>query len=95
MKETIVMNPETLDDESAVINFDVVDSETHEVTQTGGYVMTRHIPENNCFTVTVINHNGDVLSEVNVPCIFNKSNDENIDIDLDGGLSAINEQTKE
>jgi hypothetical protein len=74
--ETIAMNPETLDNDSAVINFDVVDSETQEVTQTGGYVMTRHDPESNCFNVVVINHNGDVLSETNVPCIFNKHNEE-------------------
>ena len=74
--ETIAMNPETLDHECAVINFDVVDIKTQEVTQTGGYVMTRLDPESNCFNVVVINHNGDVLSEVNVPCIFNKTNEE-------------------
>ena len=74
--ETIAMNPESLDNESAVINFDVVDNETQEVTQTGGYVMTRHDPENKCINVVVINHNGDVLSETTVPCIFNKHNEE-------------------
>ena len=69
--EKVVMNTETLDDDTAVINFDVQNTE-EDVTQTGGYVMARKDDEGQCFYITIINHNGDVISETAVPYIFNK-----------------------
>ena len=73
--EMVVMNTETLDDDTAVINFDVQNTE-EDVTQTGGYVMARKDDNDQCFYVTVINHNGDVISETTVPYIFNKQTGE-------------------
>jgi hypothetical protein len=67
--EKIVMTPDELDDGSVVINFDVTD-DYNIPTKQGGYVMTRKDEEDNCFYVTVINADGDVLSETQVPFNF-------------------------
>jgi hypothetical protein len=65
----IVLNAETLDDESAVINFDVRNI-TGDVIKFGGYVMSRIDENDKCFYVTVFNGDGDVLSETTVPFDF-------------------------
>lgn len=70
--EKVVMNTETLDDGSAVINFDVFDTATDKVTQTGGYVMVTQDDKAQRFHVVVINHHGDVICENEVPFIFNQ-----------------------
>jgi hypothetical protein len=72
--ETITMNGDVLDDGSHVINFDVVD-EYNIPTRQGGYVMTRK--EENCFTVSVFNQNGDIVSETVVPFNFTEFEEEN------------------
>ena len=64
--EKIVMNPETLDNGTAVINFDVTD-DYNIPTRQGGYVMTRKDEDDNCFYVTVFDADGNVLSETIVP----------------------------
>jgi hypothetical protein len=69
--EKIVMTPDELDDGSVVINFDVTD-EYNIPSYQGGYVMARKDEEDNCFYVTVINADGDVLSETQVPFMFNE-----------------------
>jgi hypothetical protein len=69
--EQVEMRPEVLDDGSCVVNFDVyeVDGEEQPVKQ-GGYVMVRQEDDDACFTVTVFNANGDVVSEVHLPFDF-------------------------
>jgi len=69
--EKIVMTPDELDDGSVVINFDVTD-EYNIPSYQGGYVMARKDEEDNCFYVTVINADGDVVSETQVPFMFNE-----------------------
>jgi hypothetical protein len=69
--EKIVMTPDELDDGSVVINFDVTDDYNIPSYQ-GGYVMARKDEEDSCFYVTVINADGDVLSETQVPFMFNE-----------------------
>jgi hypothetical protein len=78
--EKVVMNTETLDDGSAVINFDVFDTATDKVTQTGGYVMVTQDDKAKRFHVVVINHHGDVICENEVPFVFNQhENDDTYD----------------
>jgi hypothetical protein len=67
--EKIVMQSDTLDDGSAVINFDVTD-DYNIPTQQGGYVMARMDKVVGEFIVTVFNADGDVLSETVVPFNF-------------------------
>jgi hypothetical protein len=57
-----------LDSDTLVVNFDVYDKGYHEVTKDAGYVCIRQ--EDDCFTVTVFDCNGTVLSETNVPHKF-------------------------
>ena len=66
--ENILMRTDRLDDDSVVVNFDVYDTEQHEVTKDGGYVHIRQ--EETAHTVTVYDCEGNVLSEVNVPFNF-------------------------
>ena len=66
----ITMSPETLDDGSAVITFDMWDNEDDQVVAQAGYVMTRQDDEDECFYVTVFNADGDVLSETKAPMVF-------------------------
>jgi len=66
--EQLSMRTDRLDDESVVVNFDVYDTEQHEVTKDGGYVHIRQ--ELEFFNVTVYDCDGDILSEVNVPFNF-------------------------
>jgi hypothetical protein len=73
--EKIVLTAETLDDESAVINFDVCNIITGDAIKFGGYVMSRIDENDKCFYVTVFNGDGDVLSETTVPFDFKKSQD--------------------
>jgi len=68
--EKIVLGAETLDDGTAVINFDVENIKTGDVIKFGGYVMTRIDETDKCFYVTVFNGDGDVLSETTVPFDF-------------------------
>lgn len=67
--EKIVMTTDELDDGSITVNFDVTD-DYNIPTRTGGYVITRQDDEDKCFIVTVIDHNGDLLSETTVPFKF-------------------------
>ena len=67
--EKIVMNSDELDDGSYVINFDVTD-DYNIPTKQGGYVMVRQEDDDQCFTVSVFNAEGDVVSEVHVPFKF-------------------------
>ena len=69
--ERVVMTPDELDDGSVVINFDVVD-DCNIPTYQGGYVMARKDDADNCFYITVIDADGDVLSETQVPFMFNE-----------------------
>lgn len=71
--ETITMQSDELDDGSMVVNFDVVD-ECNIPTRQGGYVMTRI--DEGCYTVTVFNKDGDVLSETVVPFDFSHFEEE-------------------
>ena len=67
--EKIVMTPDELDDGSVVINFDVTD-DYNIPTKTGGYVIARQDNEDKCFYVTVLDKDGEVLSETTVPFKF-------------------------
>lgn len=66
----ITMTHDTLDNGSAVINFDMWGNEDDQVIAQAGYVMTRKDMEDECFYVTVFNADGDVLSETQVPMVF-------------------------
>jgi hypothetical protein len=61
--DEIQMNPDTLDDGSVVVNFDVY--ENNQVIKTGGYVMVRK--EDDHFMITVFDTEGNVESETNLP----------------------------
>jgi hypothetical protein len=67
--EKIVMTPDELDDGSMVINFDVTD-DYNIPTRQGGYVMVRKDLIDKCFSVVVIDVDGNALSETHVPFNF-------------------------
>jgi hypothetical protein len=67
-QERLLMRSDRLDDDSIVVNFDVYDTDQHEVTKDGGYVHIRQ--ELEFFNVVVYDCEGNVLSEVNVPFNF-------------------------
>ena len=69
--EKIVLAFDELDNLSACINFDVTD-DYNIPTRQGGYVMARRDDEDNCFYITVVNSEGDVLSETVVPFNFSE-----------------------
>ena len=62
----IVMNPDRLDDDSVVVNFDMVDGE--DVIKQNGYVYVQQ--KEDMFIVIVYNAFGDALSETHVPFGF-------------------------
>jgi hypothetical protein len=63
-----IMETETLDDGSVVINFDQIDKDSRETIKQNGYVMVRQ--ETNEFLVTIFNSDGDVISETSLPINF-------------------------
>ena len=63
-----IMDTETLDDGSVVINFDQIDKDSRETIKQNGYVMVRQ--ETNEFLVTIFNSDGDVISETSLPINF-------------------------
>jgi hypothetical protein len=62
----IVMNPDRLDDDSVVVNFDMVDGD--DVIKQNGYVYVQQ--KEDMFIVIVYNAFGDALSETHVPFGF-------------------------
>jgi hypothetical protein len=62
----IVMNPDRLDDDSVVVNFDMVDGE--DVIKQNGYVYVQQ--KEDMFIVIVYNAEGDVMSETHLPFDF-------------------------
>lgn len=70
VKQKITMTTDRLDDDSIVVNFDLYDVEEDQAIQGGGYVNVRQDDATKCFTVTVYNADGDVLSETNIPFNF-------------------------
>lgn len=64
--EKIVMNPDRLDDDSVVVNFDMVDGE--DVIKQNGYVYVQQ--KEDMFIVIVYNAEGDVMSETHLPFNF-------------------------
>jgi hypothetical protein len=64
--EKIVMNPDRLDDDSVVVNFDMVDGD--DVIKQNGYVYVQQ--KEDMFIVIVYNAFGDALSETHVPFGF-------------------------
>jgi hypothetical protein len=64
--EKIVMNPDRLDDDSVVVNFDMVDGE--DVIKQNGYVYVQQ--KEDMFIVIVYNAEGDVMSETHLPFDF-------------------------
>lgn len=67
--EKIVMNYEELNDDAVVINFDVTD-DYNIPTKQGGYVMVRKDEDDKCFTVVVVDVDGNTQSETHVPFKF-------------------------
>jgi hypothetical protein len=65
--DEIQMNPDTLDDGSVVVNFDVYDNENEKIVQQGGYVMVRKNEDDKCFTVVVVDVDGNTQSETFLP----------------------------
>lgn len=66
----IKMTTDRLDDDSIVVNFDLYDVDEDQATKGGGYVNIRQDDAAKCFTVTVYDADGNVLSETNVPFNF-------------------------
>jgi len=71
--DKITMSRDMLDDGSMVINFDVID-EHEDLIASNGYVIARQDDEDQCFYVTIFNHEGDVISETSIP--FTSTTDE-------------------
>ena len=61
--DEIQMSPDTLDDGSVVVNFDVYDN--NQVIKTGGYVMVRKDEER--FTILVFDKDGNSVSQTLLP----------------------------
>jgi uncharacterized membrane protein affecting hemolysin expression len=68
--QEIMMSVDTLDNQSAVINFDIYDNDEDQVVKGGGYVMSRQDDEDQCFYVSVYDVDGNILSETVVPFNF-------------------------
>ena len=68
MEKTILMETNRLDDDSVVVNFNLLDEESDEVIGDGGYVNIRQ--EENEYAIFVFNSEGDIVSEVRVPFAF-------------------------
>jgi hypothetical protein len=62
------INTDRWDDDSVVVNFDLVDLDKGDVVGQAGYVHIRM--EDNAFTVTAFNADGDVVSETHMPFDF-------------------------
>lgn len=67
--EKIVMNTDSLDDGSVVVNFDIKD-DYNISTQHGGYVMVKKDDEDKCFSIVVIDVDGNTVSETHLPFKF-------------------------
>ena len=65
--DEIQMIPDTLDDGSVVVNFDVYDKENNEVIKTGGYVLIRKEEDLKDFYICVFNKDGDQMSQTRLP----------------------------
>ena len=63
----IMMSPDTLDDDSVVVNFDMHD-DGGDVIKQNGYVYIRQ--REDMFIVIVYNAEGDVMSETHLPFDF-------------------------
>jgi hypothetical protein len=61
----IQMIPDTLDDGSVVVNFDVYEED--EVIKTGGYVLIRKEEDLQDFYICVFNKDGDQMSQTRLP----------------------------
>ena len=62
------INTDCWDDDSVVVNFDLVDLENNNVVGQCGYVHVRI--ETKEFTITVFNADGDTVSETHLPFKF-------------------------
>lgn len=63
-----VINTDYWDDDSVVVNFDLVDTDdNHTVVGQAGYV---HVRMDDGYVVTVFNADGDVVSEMHIPFEF-------------------------
>jgi hypothetical protein len=67
-EQKICMNADTLDDGSAVLNFDVYDEQDQTIVAQNGYVLVRQKIDR--FMVLVFDGDGDLLSETVVPFNF-------------------------
>ena len=67
----IVMNTNTLDDESVVVNFDMIDGDGVAVMD-GGYVHIRK--QANSFSICIYNSSGEVVSDTMLPFNFKEHN---------------------
>jgi hypothetical protein len=65
--DEIQMSPDTLDDGSVVVNFDVYDNENNQVIKTGGYVMVRKDEDEKRFTILVFDKDGNSVSQTLLP----------------------------
>jgi hypothetical protein len=68
--QEIIMATDRLDDDSVVVNFDIYDEDEGQAIKGGGYVHVRQDNAANCFTVTVYDADGNVLSETLLPFNF-------------------------
>lgn len=62
------INTDRWDDDSVVVNFDLVDLDKGSIVGQAGYVHIRK--EDNAYTVTAFNADGDVVSETHMPFDF-------------------------
>jgi hypothetical protein len=65
--DEIQVNPDTLDDGSVCVNFDVYDKENDEVIRTGGYVLIRKEEDEKRFYITVFDKYNEVFSQTLLP----------------------------
>lgn len=72
MKPRMTIDTNTFDDNSIVVDFDLYENRGGELEQThfGGYVRVSQDDDAQCFTVVVIDADGDVLSQTVVPYKF-------------------------
>ena len=71
MKTRMVIDRDVFEDENCiVINFDRFDNELDEATHYGGYARLIKDDENKCFNIVVIDAEGDVLIDAEVPYKF-------------------------
>lgn len=62
------INTDRWDDDSLVVNFDLVDLDKGDVVGQAGYVHIRK--EDKAYTITAFNADGDVVSETHMPFDF-------------------------